>query len=72
MTPKHRGEVFTMTGGTVPHHDIAFNLYRALYPHLRSKGCRINVADVKLQISSSSPYYYPDIIVICVPRDLNA
>jgi Uma2 family endonuclease len=66
------GEVFAMTGGTVPHNDIALNLYRALYPHLRAKGCRINVADVKLQISSSSPYYYPDIIVSCDPRDLNA
>lgn len=66
------GEVFAMTGGTVPHNDIALNFYRALYPHLRSRGCRINVADVKLQISSTSPYYYPDIIVSCDPRDFNA
>ena len=66
------GEVFAMTGGTIPHNDIALNLYRALYPHLRPKGCRINVADVKVQVSSQSPYYYPDVIVSCDSRDLNA
>lgn len=66
------GEVFAMTGGTIPHNDIALNLYRTLYSHLRPKGCRINVADVKLQVSTNSPYYYPDVIVSCDSRDLNA
>ncbi len=33
------GEVFAMTGGTIHHNDIALNLYRALYPHLRARGC---------------------------------
>ena len=66
------GELFAMTGGTIPHNDIALNLYRALYPHLRSRGCRINVSDVKVQVSSASPYYYPDIVVSCNPQDLNS
>ncbi|RUR76530.1 hypothetical protein PCC6912_43180 [Chlorogloeopsis fritschii PCC 6912] len=66
------GEVLAMTGGTIPHNDIALNIYRALYPHLRSRGCRINVADVKVQVSPNSPYYYPDVIISCDSRDLNA
>jgi Uma2 family endonuclease len=66
------GEVYAMTGGTIPHNDIALNLYTALRPHLRSRGCRINVSDVKVEVSPTSPYYYPDIIVSCDPRDLNA
>jgi Uma2 family endonuclease len=66
------GEVFAMTGGTIPHNDIALNLYRALYPHLRSRGCRANVSDVKVQVSPKSPYYYPDVIVSCDPQDLKA
>ena len=66
------GEVFAMTGGTIPHNDIALNLYRALYSHLRSRGCRINVSDVKVQLSPQSPYYYPDVVVSCDPRDINA
>ncbi|MGB7273634.1 MAG: Uma2 family endonuclease [Geitlerinemataceae cyanobacterium] len=66
------GEVFAMTGGTIPHNDLALNLYRTLYPHLRPRGCRANVSDVKVQVSPNSPYYYPDVIVSCDPLDLNA
>lgn len=66
------GEVFAMTGGTIPHNDIALNLYTALRPHLRARGCRVNVSDVKVQVTPQSPYYYPDVIVSCDPQDLNA
>ncbi len=66
------GELFAMTGGTIPHNDIALNLYTALRPHLRTRGCRVNVSDVKVEVSPTSPYYYPDLIVSCDPRDLNA
>jgi Uma2 family endonuclease len=66
------GEVFAMTGGTIPHNDIALNFYTALRPHLRSKGCRVNVSDVKVQVSPQSPYFYPDVIVSCDSQDLNA
>ncbi|MEQ9550535.1 MAG: Uma2 family endonuclease [Coleofasciculus sp. G3-WIS-01] len=67
-----KGEAFAMTGGTIPHNDIALNLYTALRPHLRSRGCRVNVSDVKVQVSPKSIYYYPDVIVSCDPEDLNA
>lgn len=66
------GEVFAMTGGTLAHNDITLNLYRTLYPQVRSRGCRINVADVKVQVTTNSPYYYPDVVVSCDPQDLNA
>lgn len=66
------GEVFAMTGGTIPHNDLALNLYTALRPHLRSRGCRVNVSDVKVQASPKGAYYYPDVIVSCDPQDLNA
>jgi Uma2 family endonuclease len=66
------GEVFAMTGGTIPHNDLALNLYTALRPHLRPRGCRVNVSDVKVQVTPKSPYFYPDLIVSCHPDDLNA
>ncbi|MBF2017461.1 MAG: Uma2 family endonuclease [Rivularia sp. T60_A2020_040] len=66
------GEVFAMTGGTIPHNDIALNFYTALRPHLRARGCRVNVSDVKVQVTPKSPYYYPDVIVSCDPQDQNA
>jgi len=54
------GEVYAMAGGTLPHNDIALNLYGQLRPHLRERGCRINVADVKVRVSAVGPYFYPD------------
>ncbi len=66
------GKVFAMTGGTIPHNDIALNLYSALRPHLRSMDCRINVSDVKVQVTAKNSYFYPDIIVSCDREDINA
>jgi Uma2 family endonuclease len=66
------GELFAITGGSIPHNDIALNFYRALYPHLQPRGCRINVADVKVQVNPNSPCYYPDVILSCDRRDINA
>ncbi len=66
------GEVFAMTGGTLAHNDITLNLYRTLYPQVKSRGCRINVADVKVQVTPKSPYYYPDVVISCDSQDLNA
>ncbi len=66
------GEVYAMTGGTIPHNQIALNLASALKAHLRSKGCLVVMADVKVQVSESGPYHYPDVMVSCDPRDQTA
>ena len=66
------GEVFAMTGGTIPHNQIALNLASALKAHLRGKGCLVLMADVKVEVSAKGPYYYPDVMVSCDPRDRNA
>jgi Uma2 family endonuclease len=66
------GEILAMTGGTIPHNSIALNFYRALYPHLRQKGCQVNVSDVKVQASKTSRYFYPDLVITCDPQDLKS
>jgi Uma2 family endonuclease len=66
------GEIIVMTGGSIAHNDLALNLYRALYPHLRQRGCRVNVADVKVQAKENSRYFYPDLLVTCNSEDLKA
>jgi Uma2 family endonuclease len=66
------GEIIAMTGGTVPHNDIAINLLTSLLPQVRASGCRINMADVKLCVNETGLYYYPDLMVSCHPQDLNA
>ncbi len=63
------GEVFAMTGGTKPHNRIALNLATASDAFLAEKGCDIFIADVKVQLSPSGPYHYPDVVVTCDPKD---
>ncbi|MBW4485389.1 MAG: Uma2 family endonuclease [Tildeniella torsiva UHER 1998/13D] len=65
------GEVVAMTGGTLPHNDIALNLYTLLRPHLKQRGCRGNVADAKVKITDNI-YRYPDLVVSCDRRDIQA
>ena len=47
------GEIIAMTGGTIPHNDLALNFYSALRPFLRERGCRANVSDVKVEESKN-------------------
>ena len=66
------GEVFAMTGGTIPHNDIAFNLASGLKNHLKGSKCRVNIADAKVGVSETGPFTYPDVVVSCHPRDKQA
>lgn len=63
------GEVFAMTGGTKPHNRIAINFTTALDGFIGEKGCDIYINDVKVQLSPSGPYHYPDVVVTCDERD---
>lgn len=63
------GEIYAMTGGTIAHNDIAINMTTALKYHLRGKGCKVQMTDVKLGISKQGNFFYPDIMVTCDPRD---
>lgn len=64
-----KDEVYGMTGGTLAHNDIALNLYSALRSPIRTKGCRVNVADVKVQTAETGAFFYPDVLISCDPRD---
>ncbi|NEQ37302.1 MAG: Uma2 family endonuclease [Okeania sp. SIO3I5] len=66
------GQVFAMTGGTIPHNEVSLNLATALKTHLRGKGCKVLMADVKVGVSEEGPFYYPDVMVTCDERDRRA
>ncbi|MBD2425912.1 Uma2 family endonuclease [Phormidium sp. FACHB-1136] len=65
------GDVVAMTGGTLPHNDIAINVLTALRPQVRAQGCRINIADAKVNVTPSI-YRYPDLVMSCDERDKTA
>jgi Uma2 family endonuclease len=66
------GEAYAMTGGTLSHNALAINLTTLLLPHLRGKGCKVFMADAKIQVTERGPFFYPDVVVTCDERDLKA
>ncbi|NEP89246.1 MAG: Uma2 family endonuclease [Okeania sp. SIO2C2] len=66
------GEVLAMTGGSLPHNDIALNFYTALRPHVRQRGCRVNVSDAQVQDAKNNRYFYPDLVISCNPDDVKS
>jgi Uma2 family endonuclease len=65
------GTLVAMTGGTVPHSQIAPNFSSILIPHLRGKGCKVAISDAKV-MTRSGKFFYPDLVVSCDERDRNA
>lgn len=62
------GEVFAMTGGSLPHADIALNIASFLRLQLQGR-CKVRNADAKVGITDEGPFLYPDVSVTCDERD---
>lgn len=60
----HDGEIFSMTGGTFKHNQIAGNFYVALKLALKEQNYRVAIGDVKLWIPLIRRFVYPDVMVI--------
>ncbi len=63
------GQVYAMAGALDPHVTIAGNLFALLRNHVRGKGCRVYISDMKARIESQNIFYYPDVMVTCDERD---
>ncbi len=63
------GLVYALPGESLRHNEIAGNLYSLLRSAARSRKCRVAFEGVKLWIPSVNRYYYPDVMVLCDPRD---
>ncbi|HEY6503561.1 MAG TPA: Uma2 family endonuclease [Chitinophagaceae bacterium] len=60
-----KGEVFAMSGASIPHNDIAYNINRLVAPFLHGKGCKIYGSDFRVHISENSLFTYPDFSIVC-------
>lgn len=57
------GEVFAMTGGTLGHGELGYNMTTALRGVLRPRGCSVTMETLKVVTEERS--FYPDIVVVC-------
>lgn len=70
--PKHEflnGETFAMAGGSPRHVLISANVAGELRTALKDRPCLVFSADLRLRVSPTGLYTYPDVMVICGPLE---
>lgn len=63
------GKIYAMGGGSINHGRIAIRLTAMFDRHLEESHCITGNSDIKIRISESTDYTYPDASVTCDPRD---
>ena len=61
----YRGELFAMAGAKASHNIILSNLMGILYSQLRKKPCTVFPSDMRVRVSTSGLYTYPDLSIVC-------
>src|SRR5690348_6402188 len=59
------GEVFAMTGASRRHNLITANVTSSLNPQLKGRQCEVYASDMRVKISATGLYTYPDVVVVC-------
>lgn len=59
------GEIFLMAGASRQHNLIGTNTVASLHPQLRGKPCELYANDMRVKVSSTGLYTYPDVGIAC-------
>jgi len=59
------GRMYAMSGASRRHNLIAGNFHREISSQLRGKACEAYVIDMRVKVSPSGMYTYPDISAVC-------
>jgi Uma2 family endonuclease len=60
-----QGEMFAMAGASPRHVEIVMNLVIELGRQLKGRPCRVYSSDLRLRVSPTGLYTYPDVLVLC-------
>ncbi|MBZ5725206.1 MAG: Uma2 family endonuclease [Acidobacteriia bacterium] len=63
----YKGEMFAMAGASPRHAEIVTNLVAEFRQRLKTKPCKVYSTDVRLRVTPTGLYTYPDVIVVCGP-----
>ena len=61
----YKGEIFAMSGASIPHNIIAMNCSIDMGIKLKDKNCKPFGSDLRIHIPKNSLYTYPDLSIIC-------
>ena len=59
------GEIFEMAGTTRNHNRISTNVVRLLDNQLLERDCNVYSSDMRVKITSTEKYTYPDVVAVC-------
>ncbi|MGH9646369.1 MAG: Uma2 family endonuclease [Bryobacteraceae bacterium] len=63
----YNGRMYAMSGGTHPHAIVIGNLGSELRIALKKGPCVVTTSDLRVRVSKTGLYTYPDIVVVCDP-----
>lgn len=61
----YRGEIFAMSGASLPHNQIQMNFIGETRNFLKGKSCDIFGSDLRVHIPVNGLYTYPDAVIVC-------
>lgn len=61
----YQGDVFAMTGASMRHNVIVANLVGELRTQLKGRPCTVLPSDMRVKVSATGLYTYPDVVVVC-------
>ena len=61
------GEMFAMAGASRAHNQITTNVVGELHPQLKKRPCYVYANDLRVKVSATGLYTYPDIVAFCGP-----
>jgi len=59
------GQIFAMVGASRAHNLIASNVSREISLQLKGRPCEVYVSDMRVRVSQTGLYTYPDLVVVC-------
>lgn len=65
------GEMFALAGASERHGTIVANLVGELRAALKGRPCKVYANDLRLQVTPTGLYTYPDVLVICGPVEFS-
>jgi Uma2 family endonuclease len=65
------GQIYAMAGGTPDHAALAAAVTVALGVRLQGGSCRVYGSDLRIGVRESTLVTYPDVSVVCGPRELH-
>lgn len=61
----YAGEVFALAGASPGHVRIMVNCVASLFVQLKGRSCDVFTSDLRVKVSATGLYTYPDVVVVC-------